>query len=232
MREDALGKILRKYWHPVMLSHELGERPVSVRLLDERLAVFRVGGRVRAFSDLCIHRGTPISLGWVEGETIVCAYHGWAYNAEGKCVRIPSVPAEHPIPKKACLTTFPAQERYGLVWVCLSEEPIAPIAEFSESEDPAYRIFYLQRKHWNAGAPRVMENFVDLGHFAWIHDGIFGDRSNPLTPEVQIDREGDELRFWWENTPDKLHVKGPDTVAIEPAFPIWIISFVECRFLV
>lgn len=203
MREGDLWPVLRQYWHPVAFSDDLGERPMAVRLLDERLAICRLGGRVRAFYDLCVHRGTPISLGWVEGEKIVCAYHGWAYRGDGKCVRIPSIPPDHPIPKKACLTAYPAQEKYGLVWVCLSEEPVAPIADFPEYDDPSYRMFYLQSKHWKGSAARVMENFMDLGHLAWIHDGILGDRSQPLTPEVHINWHGQELQFWIETRPDK-----------------------------
>ena len=71
-------------------------------------------GRSMTFASIA---GRPSPWGWVEGETIVCAYHGWAYDADGKCVRIPSIPPEHPIPKKACLTHYPAAERYGIIWV-------------------------------------------------------------------------------------------------------------------
>ena len=124
MRESALWPSLAEYWHPVALSEDVDEGPLAVRLLDERVVVCRLGsGEVRAFHDLCVHRGTPISLGWVEGETIVCAYHGWAYDADGKCIRIPSIPSGHPTPKKACLTHYPAAERYGIIWVCLAEKP-------------------------------------------------------------------------------------------------------------
>ena len=48
-----------------------------------------VGGALRAMSDLCVHRGTALSLGWVQGDELVCAYHGWRYGADGRCVAIP-----------------------------------------------------------------------------------------------------------------------------------------------
>ena len=126
MQEGALWPVLREYWHPVAFADDLNDGPVSVQLLDERVAVCRLGGDVKAFYDLCIHRGTPLSLGWVEGDRIVCAYHGWSYAGDGRCTRIPSVPDEHPIPKKACLTPYRAAERYGLVWVCMADEPRPP----------------------------------------------------------------------------------------------------------
>ena len=121
MKENRLWPLLHDYWHPVALSTDLqDDKPIPVRLLDKRLVICRLGGDVKAYDDLCIHRGTPLSLGWVENNNLICAYHGWSYRSDGKCVRIPSIPPEHPIPKRACLTPFPAQEKYGLIWVCLS----------------------------------------------------------------------------------------------------------------
>ena len=205
MREWDLWPVLRAYWHPVAFAEAVGEKPLAVRLLDERIAVCRLGGRAVAFHDLCIHRGTPISLGWVEGEHVVCAYHGWAYDAGGKCVRIPSVPPGHPIPKKACLTRYPTQERYGLVWVCLDEKPRAPIPEFPMLEAPDVRWVYRDRRIWNCSAARAIENFLDLGHLPWVHEGILGDREHPLTPDIDVVRDGEEIRFTVDQRPDKSH---------------------------
>lgn len=207
MRESALWPSLAEYWHPVALSEDVDEGPLAVRLLDERVVVCRLGsGEVRAFHDLCVHRGTPISLGWVEGETIVCAYHGWAYDADGKCIRIPSIPPEHPIPKKACLTHYPAAERYGIIWVCLAEKPRSPIPDVPELEDPSYRIYFRQRKPWQCTAARAIENFVDFAHFPWIHEGILGERDRPLAPKVDVRREDENLWFEAKFEIDDAHL--------------------------
>ena len=204
MKKSDLWPVLRGYWHPVALSADVcDEKPLGVRVLDERLVLCRLAGNAKAFSDLCIHRGTPLSLGWVEGGNLVCAYHGWAYNGAGKCVRIPSIPPAHPIPKKACLTPYFVQEKYGLVWVCLSNEPLASIPEFPEFDDPEYCVYIVQCKLWRASAARVVENFLDLAHLAWIHDGILGDRTQPIPPKIHIHREGQVLRFWFDNIPDQ-----------------------------
>ena len=205
MREGILWPVLREYWHPVAYSEDLGEKPISVQLLGERVVLCRLNGRVSAFYDLCIHRGTPLSLGWVEGESLVCAYHGWAYNKEGTCLRVPSVPDRHPIPKKACLTRYQAEERYGLIWVCLAEKARAPIPEFPEFDDVDFKLFLMQRKHWKSTAARSIENFVDFGHFSWVHVGILGDREHTEVPLVEIQREGEALRFGITNIPDALH---------------------------
>ena len=205
MHEGDLWPALRENWHVVALSDDVGEKPVSVRLLDERVVLCRLGGRVRAFQDLCVHRGTPLSLGWVDGEELVCAYHGWSYASDGKCTRIPSVPPGHPIPKRACLTRYLAEERHGLIWVCLSESPRAPIPDAPELGEPGYHVFFKQKHYWKCTAARAIENFVDLGHFPWVHEGILGERDRPLTPDMKVERDGESLRFGYQNISDGLH---------------------------
>lgn len=177
---------LRDYWHPVAFSSEVTDRPAPVTLLDERVVLYRTAsGRAVAHKDLCIHRGTPLSLGWVEEETLVCAYHGWSYAPDGKCIRIPSVDPARKIPPKARLTTFRTVERYGIVWICPGE-PAAPIADFPEFGDGSFRTFLTEQDDWNASAARLVENFVDTAHFAWVHPGLLGNRDKPRVPPIQI----------------------------------------------
>ena len=71
--EAALYRALRRFWHPVLWADELGDRPVAARLLDEPIVLVRLDGEVRAFKDLCVHRGTALSLGWVDDGHLVCA---------------------------------------------------------------------------------------------------------------------------------------------------------------
>ncbi len=201
MRESAVWPALREYWHPVTFAKNVADRPVAVKLLGEKIAVCKLGGQWAAFADLCIHRGTPISLGWIEGEKVVCAYHGWAYSTSGKCVRIPSLPSNHPIPKKACLTPYLAEERYGIVWVCLSNHPKTSIPDFPAFEDPEYQITYRDERVWKCSAARAMENFFDLAHFPWVHEGILGNRSRPITPNMKVENDREQLHFWYTDPP-------------------------------
>src|SRR5215471_2726628 len=109
--------MLRRFWHPVALSDEVGAQPFPARLLGEELVLWRAGAEVVAFEDLCIHRGSRLSLGWIEGASLVCGYHGWTYSADGRCTRIPSIPPERAIPAKAKATAFNVRERYGVIWI-------------------------------------------------------------------------------------------------------------------
>ena len=106
-------------WSPTRRSLPEGQ-PRAVKLLDEDIVLWRVGDRVHAWRDLCVHRGTRLSLGSVQGETLVCAYHGWTYNGEGRCVRFPAHPTQTP-PAKAQATVYQAQVKYDWVWVCLGQ---------------------------------------------------------------------------------------------------------------
>ena len=105
--EEALHVALRRFWHPVMWADELTDGPRrrhAARRADRRRSP---GGEVAAFKDLCVHRGTALSLGWVEDEHLVCAYHGWTYDSDGVCTRIPSTHGDN-IPRKARLIRLPS----------------------------------------------------------------------------------------------------------------------------
>ncbi len=81
---------LAPYWYPVAFSHEVSEKPIAAQLLDERVVLYRLAnGKVTAARDLCLHRGVPLSMGFLEEDTLVCAYHGFRYDGEGRCVCIP-----------------------------------------------------------------------------------------------------------------------------------------------
>lgn len=92
----------RACWHPVAFATEVADRPVHADLLGEPLVVWRrADGTPRVMSDLCVHRGTALSLGWVKGDELVCAYHGWRYGADGRCVAIPQKEDPAAVPAKA-----------------------------------------------------------------------------------------------------------------------------------
>jgi phenylpropionate dioxygenase-like ring-hydroxylating dioxygenase large terminal subunit len=210
---------LRNYWHPVATSNELGSVPLAASLLDERIVVWRTKDNVAAFRDLCVHRGTALSLGWIEDGHLVCPYHGWTYGPDGNCVRIPSLPAGHAIPAKARATAvFKAHERYGLVWVCLAE-PRGPIPEIPELEDPNYHTFFHSAEVWETSAARMIENFIDTSHFPYVHPGINATRDDPVIPDFEVMQDGLELSFETKfGAPSSGAFRGPAALASYSAF--------------
>jgi phenylpropionate dioxygenase-like ring-hydroxylating dioxygenase large terminal subunit len=171
--------VLVEDWHPVARVADLdGGGPVGVRLLGEDVVVWRSSGDVFAWRDLCVHRGTRLSLGRVvDGARLECPYHGWTYDADGRCVLMPAHPDQAP-PAKACVTTFHAREAHGVVWATLGSGR-SEIPRFDLMEDPAHRVLMAGPYRVRASGPRVIENFLDVGHFPFVHEGILGDRSRP-----------------------------------------------------
>jgi phenylpropionate dioxygenase-like ring-hydroxylating dioxygenase large terminal subunit len=179
--------VLLNDWHPVARAADVTEQtPLGARLLGQDLVLWRAGGRLLAWQDLCIHRGTRLSLGRIAGQTLECPYHGWTYGADGRCVHIPAHPGQTP-PDKARVKTYQAREQYGLAWVSLGQ-PEADVPPFPEWDDPTFRKMLCGPYSVQASGPRIVENFLDVGHFPFVHEGLLGDRGRPEIADYQTER--------------------------------------------
>ena len=148
--------------------------------------LFRDGaGRASALIDRCCHRTARLSRGWLDAGNIVCSYHGWTYASDSKCVRIPQRPNGDP-GKTIAVEAFRCTECYGVVWVAL-EEPLAPIPDWPEETDPAYRRIDQFYEPWDCAGLRLMENSFDNAHIHFVHRNTFGDINNPDPREPTID---------------------------------------------
>ncbi len=103
---------LRSCWHPVAYARDVADTPFQAMLLDEPLVVWRdTTGVPRVLNDVCIHRGTALSLGRVQGDEIVCPYHAWRYGGDGRCTLIPQLADPTRVPEKARVASFACRER-------------------------------------------------------------------------------------------------------------------------
>jgi phenylpropionate dioxygenase-like ring-hydroxylating dioxygenase large terminal subunit len=211
--------VLRDYWYPVARSADVRDKPVPVTLLDERVVLFRTEAGISALKDLCIHRGSPLSLGWLGPDRLVCAYHGWEYAPDGACLRIPSLPEGKTIPRKARAVAYQAAERYGLVWVCLADQPAEPIPPYPAYDDTAQATVLYDAFRWKANAARVCENVLDFTHLPWVHDGMLGSRQHPVYPHVEPvtypDGIGYDLPDQANDTVRHYRVYGPFSVGLD-----------------
>ncbi|MFT8711314.1 Rieske 2Fe-2S domain-containing protein [Komagataeibacter rhaeticus] len=199
--------ILARFWYPVALERDVGDRPVAAMLLDEPLVVYRAGEDIVIAHDLCPHRGVPLSLGSGDGGSIACAYHGFRFGAAGRCVRIPAHP-DHAIPSKMNLRTYPAIRRYGLIWTCLRPDGQWPddataimanadIPLMPHWQDAGFQQIVCPSIDIHGFAGRQMEGFLDVAHFAFVHTATFADPDNPVVPgyrPVRTDR-GFEVEY-------------------------------------
>jgi vanillate O-demethylase monooxygenase subunit len=186
---------LRACWHPVAYAADVAGAPRATTLLGEPLVLWRdAGGAPRAFRDVCVHRGTALSLGRIEGGEIVCAYHGWRYRADGACTTIPQLPEPGRVPARARAVAYAAQERYGIVWVAL-EAPARSVPDVPELEDARWRTVRTGPFAWACDASRQVENFTDFGHFAFVHPGLLGDPARAVLAPYEVQIDGPVLRY-------------------------------------
>jgi phenylpropionate dioxygenase-like ring-hydroxylating dioxygenase large terminal subunit len=184
--------VLIEDWHPVALVAQLADGgPIAARVLGEDLVVWRSGDEFFAWRDLCVHRGTRLSLGSVvDGVRLECPYHGWTYGTDGRCVLMPAHPEQLP-PAKARVATFHAAAAHGVIWVSLGSGNHG-IPKFELLDDPAYHVLLAGPYRVGASGPRIVENFLDIGHFPFVHEGILGDRARPEIEDytTTVDAEG------------------------------------------
>lgn len=193
---------LAPFWYPIAFSREVKDGPIATKLLDQRLVVWRTSQGVSVANDICLHRGVPLSMGFVEGDNLICKYHGLHYSSDGSCVLVPADP-EASIPAKLCLKTYPAIEAYGLVWTSLGGgDRVLP--DFHEWDAPEYQQILPDAVDLNAAAGRQMEGFLDVAHFAWIHTKTFGDRSNPIVPHYEVAKTPTGIRAEYLSTVSNL----------------------------
>jgi nitrite reductase/ring-hydroxylating ferredoxin subunit len=105
-------------WYCVAVSEGLEPgTSAGTRLFGKEIVVWRDSeGAAHAWEDRCPHRGMRLSFGFVRGDRIACLYHGWQYDASGRCRYIPAHP-DLKVPETICVTTYPCRERLGMVWV-------------------------------------------------------------------------------------------------------------------
>src|SRR5712691_3652069 len=179
-------EMLQRLWFPVARSEDIGGDPVPVDLLGERLVVFRTGEALAVATDRCPHRGARLSLGRLTEDVLECPYHGWRYSPDGRCTLVPSQPGAHP---NARLTTWPAEERYGLVWTRLGE-PLLEMPAIPEVDGgQGWEVACGEVFDVGCGLRSITENFRDSSHFAFVHRDTFGDVS-PEIPAYKVRRAG------------------------------------------
>ena len=192
-------------WHPVAQAGDLCGAPLAVTLLGQRLVLWRSDdGAAHAWDDRCPHRGASLSLGCVrsgpDGAQLACAYHGWRFGAGGQVVSVPALPGFVP-PATHRATVYAVAECYGLLWVCLQPDAAeaAGGAEATEAADgpasiPAFAAEADTRlRKVNCGpyrvatsAPRIIENFLDMAHFGFVHEHWLGSREHTTIADYTV----------------------------------------------
>ncbi len=186
---------LQRGWHVVAASDEIGRDPVQVWLLGEPWALVRLptadgATRLVAFADRCPHRLAPLSAGTVVGETLQCGYHGWCFDGEGACTVIPAIGESDHIPSRA-RATAPAglAEQGGLVFLA-PEPPTGERLDLPFADAEGFLHHQLAPTRARVGAGLMLDNFLDMAHFPFVHAATIGTDDALEVPEMTVARDG------------------------------------------
>ncbi|MCU1486362.1 MAG: Rieske (2Fe-2S) iron-sulfur domain protein [Actinomycetia bacterium] len=200
--DDGFSDLAARFWHPVARAVDVAPGQVlKATLLDRDLAIWRDhGGAVHVVDDLCSHRGARLSAGTVaEDGCVRCPYHGWSFDGEGACTRIPQLDPSRSIPSQADVPSFRVSEHAGLVWTCLvgEDEQLRPRPTWAVTEAGTHWVHVGLTYDWDAQAFRQVENFCDVAHFSVLHVDTFGnpDLQEMEAIHVEVSDDGWDLRF-------------------------------------
>lgn len=162
------GRYLRMFWQPIYRGEDLAAgRAVPVKLLGEQFTLYRgETGSAHLVAHRCAHRGTQLSVGWVEDDCIRCRYHGWRYESSGQCVE---QPGEDPsFAQRIAIKSYPVEEYLGLIFVYLGDGLPPPMRRYPEFErEPVLETY--APDFWPCNYFNRLDNFCDLGHVAFTH---------------------------------------------------------------
>jgi 5,5'-dehydrodivanillate O-demethylase len=162
------GRYLRLFWQPVCCSYEVApRRALPVRILGEDFTVYRgESGAVYLVGPRCAHRGTQLSVGWVEGECIRCFYHGWKYDGSGRCTEQPAEGKS--VSQDVRIPSYPVTEYIGLIFAYLGPGEPPPLPRYPRFERPDITLDV-------AGLRRIcnyfnnIDNSLDNAHVRFVH---------------------------------------------------------------
>jgi phenylpropionate dioxygenase-like ring-hydroxylating dioxygenase large terminal subunit len=188
-----MGNLFRRFWLPALLVAEVpapDSPPKRLRILGEDLVAFRdTGGRVGIVEAYCPHKLAQLFWGRNEDCGLRCAYHGWKFDVDGKCVDIPNVADAANLRRKMAITAYPTREAGGVVWVYMGPaelEPELPALEWTELDSDRVHVSrWLQGSNWAQG----MEGEIDSTHISFLHSATADEYKLPrpfsaATPDV------------------------------------------------
>ncbi|XP_061368082.1 protein TIC 55, chloroplastic-like [Gastrolobium bilobum] len=161
-------------WYPLYLTQDVpDDAPLGLRVFDKQLVLFRDGnGEFRCYEDRCPHRLAKLSEGQLIDGRLECLYHGWQFEGEGKCVKIPQLPTDAKIPRSACVKTYEVRDSQGVVWVWMSPKTTPNVNKlpwFENFARPGFQdvstIHELPYDH-----SILLENLMDPAHLPISHD--------------------------------------------------------------
>lgn len=223
-----MGEMISHFWQPAALSEELprpGCPPIRVKLLGRQFVAFRdEAGKVGILDSKCPHRSVDLFLGRNEGDGLRCVYHGWKFDISGRCLDLPSEPADSRMKDGISARAYPVTEAAGIIWAYVgpaSAQPKLPAFEFMDL--PAGHV-YSSKRLMTCNYMQALEGSIDTAHLTFLHRSMkpsekdvfgvgdllqFSDsdgapkffcKDTPYGMAISARRNGDGNNYYWRVT--------------------------------
>ncbi|MEM7301453.1 MAG: aromatic ring-hydroxylating dioxygenase subunit alpha [Pseudomonadota bacterium] len=214
---------LRTGWHCVARADELPETGdyLTLELLGEPLILVRDKGGLKALSNVCRHRGMPLAQGSGTAKRFVCPYHAWMYGTDGQLQRAARMKNAGFDPKSCKLGGFALRERFGFLYVSLSETPGDIDAALSgldavigAYQPEQYRLVHAATEVWNTNWKCLVENFMEGYHLSVVHpQTLHGYTPTGLSKKAA---SGAGFTSYFANYPSDLPSRGSGAPGLDP----------------
>ena len=202
---DEKTPLIRDAWYVAAISAELSPgRLLARKIAGQGVVLYRkADGTAVALKDRCPHRAYPLSDSRLEGDDIVCGYHGFRYGPSGSCIHVPSMSEP---PKGIRARSYPIVEQAPLVWIWMGDP-----ARGADTPVPAHPWMY-EDNGW-ARSPGYLqvacnyvhlhENLLDLSHLSFLHATTFGTPDYASAP-FEVKAEGSDIHLYRRVAPTSL----------------------------
>lgn len=188
---------LKNFWYPIQFTSKMKPDVLEpIELFGETWVLFRdAEGKAACIRDECAHRACPLSLGTINEGRVTCAYHGWEFNGQGMCEKMPSTP----MCKGVGVRALQVVEKDGLVFVWTGEgqEPDIEVPDLNPPEGYTIHSEIVLDVPVEHGL--LVENLLDLAHAPFTHTATFA-RGWPIPDSVKFHLQ-DKLAGNWDPYP-------------------------------
>lgn len=172
--------MLRNRWYPITEAARLRRKPIGLRRFGRSLVVWRDGGGdPRVLPAVCPHRGASLAGGRVIDGELECPWHGFRFDALGRCTRMPCEGHGARVPRMLNQRPFPVREAHALIWAWWGDEresyPAVPFFDEVADTRGFSQSSYVLPYHYS----RMMETNLDVHHTHFVHGNLI-----PVGPRV------------------------------------------------
>jgi len=212
MRANLAGSdgYIQNCWYVAGRSEDFGRSLAAVTMLEEEIVIYRdTNGVAVALEDACPHRKLPLSRGTIEGDNVVCGYHGLTFDCSGECVIAPTQ-LDNP-PRRAAVHSYPAVDRWGFLWVWMGDLSMAnpsSIIDIPNFDNADWGKTPKGGMSMDCHYLYIIDNLLDPSHVAWVHLTSFAGAGTDHRPlDIEESEDGVIVSRWIADEPAPPYYK-------------------------